>query len=216
MTTSSSATAERAATVELIGGRLCLDFVNSMDGLRGEREEELLLTYTDLVEWARHAGALATKDAARLLALGAQHPQDAAAALRRSRMLREALNRVFAAGIAGRTADHADLEIVNGALAEAMAHARLEPVGNGYTWAWATDGAGLDVMLWPVVRSAADLLTSTDLERVRTCDSERCGWIFLDTSRNHSRRWCSMNDCGNRAKARRHYQRRRPTVLPTD
>ena len=165
---------------------------------------------------SRHAGALATKDAARLLALGAQHPQDAAAALRRARMLREALNRVFAAGIAGRTADHADLEIVNGALAEAMAHARLEPVGNGYTWAWATDGAGLDVMLWPVVRSAADLLTSTDLERVRTCDSERCGWIFLDTSRNHSRRWCSMNDCGNRAKARRHYQRRRPTVLPTD
>jgi predicted RNA-binding Zn ribbon-like protein len=64
-------------------------------------------------------------------------------------------------------------------------------------------------MLWPVVRDAADLLTSKELNRVGRCADERCGWLFVDTSRNRSRRWCSMESCGNRAKARRHYRKSR-------
>jgi predicted RNA-binding Zn ribbon-like protein len=62
-------------------------------------------------------------------------------------------------------------------------------------------------MLWPIASSAADLLTSERLKKVRLCEAKTCTWLFLDESRNHSRRWCDMKVCGNREKARRHYQR---------
>jgi predicted RNA-binding Zn ribbon-like protein len=79
----------------------------------------------------------------------------------------------------------------------------------GFAWDWAGAEDALDQMLWPVVHDAAGLLTSEELDRVGQCDDDRCGWLFLDTSRNRSRRWCSMEDCGNRAKARRYYERKR-------
>jgi predicted RNA-binding Zn ribbon-like protein len=66
-------------------------------------------------------------------------------------------------------------------------------------------------MLWPIVDAAADLLVRGEPERIKTCGSATCGWLFLDLSRNRSRRWCDMKDCGNRAKARRHYARRKET-----
>jgi predicted RNA-binding Zn ribbon-like protein len=79
----------------------------------------------------------------------------------------------------------------------------------GLAWDWACAEDALDRVLWPVVHDAAGLLTSQELKRVKKCADERCGWLFFDTSRNHSRRWCSMESCGNRAKARRHYERQR-------
>ena len=65
-------------------------------------------------------------------------------------------------------------------------------------------------MLWPVVQSAVDLMTSPELDRVGQCADDRgCGWLFVDTTKNRSRRWCDMRDCGNRAKARRHYAKKK-------
>jgi predicted RNA-binding Zn ribbon-like protein len=79
---------------------------------------------------------------------------------------------------------------------------------NRFTWQWAGSPQALDRMLWDVARSSIDLLTSDDLPRVGQCADERgCGWLFLDMSRNHSRQWCNMGGCGNRAKARRHYSK---------
>jgi predicted RNA-binding Zn ribbon-like protein len=82
---------------------------------------------------------------------------------------------------------------------------------SGFTWGWDKQSDALDRMLWPVARSAADLLTSDHLNRVHQCGGKDCTWLFVDTSRNHSRQWCDMGDCGNRAKARRFYQRTRGT-----
>jgi predicted RNA-binding Zn ribbon-like protein len=81
-----------------------------------------------------------------------------------------------------------------------------------FGWSWADDPVNLEMPLWPVTRSAADLLTSSDLRSLRLCASDTCAWLFLDTSRNGSRRWCSMRTCGNRAKARRHHARVRAAV----
>jgi predicted RNA-binding Zn ribbon-like protein len=92
----------------------------------------------------------------------------------------------------------------------------IAPSGGGFAWEWYEVDGALDLPVWIVARSAADLLMSADLTRVRKCASEKCDWLFLDASRNRSRRWCDMAVCGNRAKARRNYARRRDTAAAGD
>jgi predicted RNA-binding Zn ribbon-like protein len=92
-----------------------------------------------------------------------------------------------------------------------LTHLRVTPAKTGFTWTWHNEPGALDVMLWPVVQSAGELLTSAQIVQVRECAGDTCSWLFLDTSKNHSRRWCDMKDCGNRAKAKRHYARSRAT-----
>ena len=99
------------------------------------------------------------------------------------------------------------LEILNEELAGAMARSQVVPTDSGFTWLWAEGGKALDCVLWPIARSAADLLTEGPLLAIRRCEGRGCGWLFLDTSRNRTRRWCDMRICGNRAKARRHHER---------
>jgi len=93
-------------------------------------------------------------------------------------------------------------------LHEALSRLEIRPSEDRFEWAWVLDANDLDRMLWPIVRSAAELLTSGDLRKVRQCAREGCDWLFVDASKNHSRRWCSMNMCGSRVKARRYYQRK--------
>ena len=88
-----------------------------------------------------------------------------------------------------------------------MARSQVVPTDTGFTWLWAEGGKALDCVLWPIARSAADLLTEGPLGAIRLCEGRGCGWVFLDTSRNRTRRWCDMRICGNRAKARRHHER---------
>jgi len=90
-----------------------------------------------------------------------------------------------------------------------MGRSQVIPTDAGFTWVWAEGGRALDCMLWPVARSAADLLTAGELPAIRQCQGSQCGWLFLDTSRNRTRVWCDMRVCGNRAKARRHHARLR-------
>jgi predicted RNA-binding Zn ribbon-like protein len=104
------------------------------------------------------------------------------------------------------------LAVLNEELASAMARSQVVPTDEGFTWLWAQGGKALDCMLWPIARSAADLLTDGPLDSVRVCEGRGCGWMFLDTSRNRTRRWCDMKICGNRAKARRHQERARLTA----
>ena len=198
-----------AAALSLVGGRLCLDFANTVGSHAGEHPNEYLRSYRDLVAWSRHAGILTDAEERCLLAAGEALPDEAGVVLERAVALREAIYRIFSAVAAARAPDDADLETLNVALARALAHARIVPAGDGFAWAWRDEQGALDQMLWPVARSAADLLTGGDLDRMRECANDTCGWLFLDLSRNRSRRWCDMRDCGNRIKARRHYQRRR-------
>lgn len=128
--------------------------------------------------------------------------------------LRETLYRICVAVAGQRTPAANDIALLNAALAKAMARLQLVATEGDWRWAWADGEDALDRMLWPVVWSAAELLTSEARWRVRVCADEQCGWLFLDMSRNRSRRWCAMEDSGNRAKARRHYRRTRGTAAP--
>ncbi len=203
-------TTAHIANIKLIGGALCLDFANTVEWHAGDQPQEMLTSYQDLVAWGRHAGVLSGPTAGLLLREGRRHPKEAEEVLREAVALREALYRVFVA-LAGRnTPAVEDLRLLNEAVSRALLQLRIVPTPGGFEWDWRHEGAALDRVLWPIARSAADLLTGTDLSRLRQCADDRgCGWLFLDRSRNRSRRWCDMSACGNRAKARQHYRRQR-------
>lgn len=191
------------------GGALCLDFTNTL-GDRPRRRAENLNSYHDLLAWGRQARLLSAGDQARLIGESQQRPERARQVLEGAIELRESLYRVFSRLASGAHPTPDDLDTLNHSLSGALRHARVAGDENRFQWYWAGPSEALDRMLWPVVRSAAELLTSqAELELVRECASETCSWLFTDHSRNHSRKWCDMSSCGNRAKARRHYQRKR-------
>jgi predicted RNA-binding Zn ribbon-like protein len=191
---------------ELDGGRLCLDFANTLSPFSADR----LRSPADLVAFARQAEILPAAEAVRLQAEVADRPADAQAFLERARALRLALFHVFSAVAARQPVPAADLDALNRELATTLAHqcVVVEPDG-GFSWGWLGGQYQLTHLLFPIVRSAADLLTSDDRQNVRQCAAPDCAWLFVDTSRNRSRQWCSMQTCGNRAKARRFYERRK-------
>jgi len=202
----------------LLGGRLCLDFANTVDrSARDERRHEYMGGYTDLVAWGRHAGVLTEDEAGRLLEGAEGRPWEAGDVFRRASALRDAVQEVFYAIASGKEPPALKLGVIEEEFREALAHSRITRSEGGFEWTSEASkrGAGpLDEALWSVARSAEDLLTSSapsELGRVRRCpgDEGRCGWLFLDTTKNGTRRWCSMAGCGSRAKMRRLYRRRR-------
>ncbi len=197
-----------ASGFELAGGALCLDFANTLEHRLGGGRESLR-SYSDLLAFGVQTGSLAAADAEGLARRARRRPGPAAGALDRAIAAREDLYRIFSALAAGARPAPAELRGLNRALPAALARLRLVADGERIGWTWSGPADAFDRPLWPVLRSAAELLTSDDRERVRECDSRTCSWLFLDCSRNRSRRWCDMKTCGNRAKARRHYRRRR-------
>jgi predicted RNA-binding Zn ribbon-like protein len=210
-----------AAEMRLIGGRLCLDFINTVDGRKSEsprRESgsinrlvlgDKLGEYSDLVEWSRHSGIVTAIEAGRLIKASKRKSTEARDVFDRAIALREALYRICKATLTGRRPQKVDLEIVNHELLGARTNERLTHGAHGFTWEWVGREAALDRMLWSIVHSAAELLTTGDLSRLRECCGEECGWLFEDISRNRSRQWCDMQDCGNLAKVRRYRTRQR-------
>jgi predicted RNA-binding Zn ribbon-like protein len=190
-------------------GRLCLDFVNTVRSRPSSDRHDLIDTYDDLLAWARQATILTPEEAAALGATARQGTRTGADALAQARALRESMYAVFSARAAGLPAPAADLQTLNRSIGRAMAHGGLTPSGSRFEWGWPETAPGLDRVAWWVARSAAELLTSMDLTFVRECASYDCGWLFMDATKNRSRRWCDMRTCGNRAKSRRHYERRR-------
>jgi predicted RNA-binding Zn ribbon-like protein len=205
-------TSGRAATLHLIGGRACLDFANTTSGRGTDQHLEHLLHYDDLVVWTRRAGLLSADEAAALTTQAGAMPEAAAAVLARALELREALHDIFATSAAHASAPAVAIERVNGVLTAAMAEARLRTTADGFAWDWQAATPGLDRMLWPIARAAAELLVSPALARVKACPGRHCGWLFLDATKNGRRRWCDMRVCGSRDKARRHHHRKRATV----
>jgi len=201
-----------------------LDFANTADWHAGPNPEERLTTYREAVAWAVSTGIMSESQGRRLVVYADAHPGEQAKALRRIVALREAIYRIFSAVAHGRPPDAADIGLLNLELGSALSHLRLvaagkdgrgtaraaaEPDAPRFGWSWAGMEDELTSLLWPVARAATALLTSSDLARVRECADDACGWLFLDHSRNGSRRWCDMADCGNRAKARRYRERRK-------
>lgn len=192
------------ATFRLVGGDPALDFVNTASWYRTptapQRDyldlvgKERLVVGPDLIRWGVTAGVLPHHTGARALS---------AKVLPRARALRRAIHRLFKGVIEGWPAEAADLAGLDAELASARARTGLIPQGNAFRWDWRVPPSAEDLVLWTVAQRAADLLTSPLLAQVGECGGVDCGWLFLDTSRNHSRRWCEMADCGNLAKVRR-------------
>ncbi len=198
-----------AGRLKLIGGRLCLDFANTADWHASDHPEELLTSYAELVAWSLHTGSISEAEAEPLLAEAARRPDEAAAALEAAIAWREAFYRILLATLAGSAPHPDDLDSFNAARADMLAHSEIAATAGGFAWRWMVGEHNLRWLLWPVMRSAQDLLLSPDLRLVKECPGPDCGWLFLDTSKNRTRRWCTMDGCGNRAKARRSYQRKR-------
>jgi predicted RNA-binding Zn ribbon-like protein len=194
---------------DLSGGALCFDFANTVSRRHlPQLRAEHLSSYADLVAFAEQANLVPPKLAAALRSRSSRNPMEAQSAFRQSIVLREGLYRSFSAIAAGKHARSEDIQQINDSALEALQHRKLIRTNGNYRWEWQPKGSDLlDRILWSIAESAANLLTSEDRAAIRECGAPDCEWLFLDHSRNGSRRWCDMKSCGNRQKARRHYQR---------
>ncbi len=192
---------------DLSGGQLALDFANSISRRNSpEKTVEHLTTPRDLIWFARQTDIITPRETDGLQRLAESQKKPAAQVLRMAITLREAIFRAFLATAHKKQASLSDLESIQEAATDALAHRRIIAANGGYAWQWDAEPM-LERILWPIAESAAKLLTTPDLKKVRECEASDCYWLFLDNSRNRSRRWCTMSACGNREKARRHYRR---------
>ena len=185
------------------GDQLALDFANTVSNRETSEPIERIPGYPDLVSFARQTGIVTAGQAATLLRRARRDSTSAAKVHGRALLLREALYRLFAAIARDEPPASEDVERLDREIGRLC-------IGADLSLAWRDDAESLDGFLGAIVHSADVLLTDpAERERVRLCDAPDCVWLFYDASRNHSRRWCDMRQCGNRMKARRHYARGR-------
>jgi predicted RNA-binding Zn ribbon-like protein len=190
----------------IVGGSVALDLLNTQNGAAGAPPEDDVLTdYRDLLAWASHVGLLDAAEERRLRRRAQERPEEADAVFHRAIETREYLHEVFDATARGKPPARADLLRLQRDAAEALAHGRLVPAHGQYHWSWADD-QDLGRPLWPVIHAALTLVTDGPLDRVKGCAS--CRFLFVDESKNRSRRWCSMDDCGAEDKMRKYVARR--------
>jgi predicted RNA-binding Zn ribbon-like protein len=202
------ATVRPEENLKLESGWLCLDFANTAEWHLSDHPAERLTNYAELIAWARAINLLPDRAAQQLLRAADQRPTEAARVLDRAVALREAIYHIFVAVAAGKSPSADDQTTLNTELTRSMSKSRLVWNKANFDWGRQSEDGDLDQVLWWVLRSTTNLLTSEDIQRVGVCADDRgCGWLFHDTSRNRTRQWCSMRGCGNRAKARRHYEK---------
>jgi predicted RNA-binding Zn ribbon-like protein len=203
---------------DLDGGHPVLDFTNTTDTveLRGTgKDDDYLGDYLDLLAWCHRTGYLPEASIEGLARYAARHPREAAEALGKARELREAVFELLHAWLQGRPPPAEPLAVFNRHLRQALARAFLRGgsmPGQRYALDLEHSEKPLEDIALRLAQQAADLLTSLDTARLKICSNPKCGWLFLDTTRNASRRWCDMGACGNRAKARRHYAKKKLTA----
>lgn len=193
-----------------LAGEPSLDLVNTVDwtddGLRCER----LIDYGRLLTWVEGSGLLSPTDCGRLRRRASTHPRNAARVLAAALKLRSLIRSISIAA-AGGPIDQAELEQFNLLVRRAQAHRHLEPPSGrkatGLRWDWSQETPALELPLWAAALAASNVLASPDAGRIRVCAGNNCGWMYVDRSRNGLRRWCAMDTCGGREKARRHYAR---------
>ena len=191
---------------EWVGGDPALDFHNTVSWGRAGLSEERLRAFSDVVAWGQAAGLVARPRT--LVARSRERPAQAARALSRALGLRATLHAIFTAIAEGRAPAPGDLRSLNRSLSGSLRRLGVARRSKRYDWTW-TDTSALEGLLGPIAWSAARLLTSGEAARVGRCANHDCGWLFVDRSRRHNRRWCEMGECGSRAKARRYYARKR-------
>lgn len=206
----------REPPFEMIAGNLSLDFINTLDDRPSAEPKELLKTYCDLARFGEDSGILTPEQSDYFFENVHRRREEAEAALRQAIGLREAMYAVFSAARNKRTAPQTAMDRLNADIHDAALHTRLVQGKGRYEWRCDDLTSSCNAMLWPIARAAADLLASSDLALVRACSSPTCQWFFLDTSKNHRRRWCDMKSCGNRAKVRKFYAKKRRSAREDD
>jgi predicted RNA-binding Zn ribbon-like protein len=189
---------------------VCLEYTHTVGWAERDRSDDELTSHEALLEWAEREGLLDRAERGRLGRAAEARPSEAARLLARALDLREVIYRIFSAVGRGEAPAESDVQALNALLPEANRWRGIVRVGADYEWGWLEGpDCPLDRALWPIIYSAAQLLTWSELRRIKLCRAHDCGWLFVDSSRNRSRRWCDMSDCGNRAKARRFRARQR-------
>lgn len=199
--------ARKTATETLIStarAGLCLDFANSRYWRGTDQPTETLETFNDVFTWLAAANALDSRTVEALK----QNWQPSDADHAETIQLREALYRIFTAVAAHAEPASADIEIFNRKLTAAPARTQLVKHDGAYLWR-ANLKPQLPDLLAPILWTAGDMLAEPRRDRVRLCANEKCVWLFLDDSKSGTRRWCDMKACGNRAKAHRHYEKKK-------
>jgi predicted RNA-binding Zn ribbon-like protein len=191
---------KRATELKIVGGDLALDLANTLEGTDAP---ETLVDYAELARWAALTGAITQDDAERLTPIASRDPDAADRVLADVRRLRAVVDGIFRAVAARERPAAGALDELAGLAAEAAARARLVPDEATFALAW--EGDDLRRVVWPIAAAAVDLLRTGPLDRIKTCAN--CPWLFIDRSRNRSRRWCSMDECGVHLKMRRYRAR---------
>lgn len=192
--------------VRVVGGHLALDFVNTQAGPHdGPPDIDALGAYEDLLGWSRQVGGMGQPQGDALAALAQQHQAGAASSLRAAKRTRDYLREIFSAMGRGLSPSPSQLDQLRQDAARSLHDAQLVEKSDGFDWDWG-QCVDLRAPLWPIVHSAAELLRAGPLTRIRQCDG--CLFLFIDMSKNGSRRWCSMEDCGQTAKMRRYVAKR--------
>ena len=192
-----------AGEFDLTSGALALDFVNTLSGRYDDEPRDGLRSYDELLSFARGVDCIDASETGALAQLALRFPDEAARSLADATRMREVLFVIFSSVAAGHTPLQVDLNRIGPCLTRAAGQRRLHLQDGRVALGWEPIGdepAFLERPLWSIVQDAVDLLVHGELDRVRECAADDCGWLFIDTTRNRSRRWCSMQTCGNRAK----------------
>jgi predicted RNA-binding Zn ribbon-like protein len=184
-----------------IGNNLSLDFVNTVGYISSENPTENLNSFSDLIEWSKQGKLISDDEAIVIFTKAKKNILESEKVFRRVLRLRKSVYDIFRSVISGEEISDKDLTVFNRELSLAMSKAEILFHEGELIWDWKNDG--IERILFLITRIAAQLLTSSDLEKLKCCSGENCGWLFYDTSKNKRRQWCDMRDCGNLAKARR-------------
>jgi predicted RNA-binding Zn ribbon-like protein len=186
-------------------GALCLDFANTSADRLGNERSETIRRYEDLLSWCKETGVLDPQNYKRLIALSSAERRSASLILQRAIKLRVLIYQIFSAMASGRNPATGDLSNLTSLWARATASMTL--VKSGRSFKLSIDVNDLEYPIGRVLESAMELLTSKEVGRLRQCASSTCDWLFIDRSKNRSRRWCDMQICGSRLKSRRYYKK---------
>ena len=184
-----------------IGNNLSLDFVNTVGNISSENPTEKLNSFSDLIEWSKQGKLISDKEAINMLREYEKRSAESEKIFQRILRLRKSVYDIFRSVINGEEISSKNLTVFNSELSLAMSKAEMFCREGELIWDWKTNS--LERILFVITRMAAQLLTSSDLEKLKCCSGENCGWLFYDTSKNNRRQWCDMRDCGNLAKAKR-------------
>ncbi len=191
------------------GGQLSLDFINSVGGrvdMIGNDYtiiKDKINNYEDLVDWAKTVGILNEATTRNLVSLISQKGKVTNKIFERAIKLRESLYRIFLSIAKNCVPPREDIEMLNNECSAAREQQKLVYTSGKFSWNYELADEP-DSMIWQVALSGAELLLSDKLNRIKQCPGDNCGWLFLDSSKNGSRQWCDMKDCGNVAKVRRY------------